>query len=446
LLKPALEKKMVWETAAGNQQNGYSLFSVSNKYRDLGFRITVEDAQSGGFAPDTDYKKFTASASTLWEFAQGDWENNFGYQEKEFGAYDFYTPGLGYPSREWTRTYLLNSGFSFNRDGLLVKPNFLWRRHFDKFALNQNLLDYNDHRNDMFVSGIYLQKEIGLLGRAGLGLEWGRDAITSTSLGKHSRQHKSVFFDESRQFGEKLEIGLGLRWDDYSDADPEYSGSADFKFKLNSAVSFNLGISRNVRVPSFTELYYNDVRTIGNPDLSAERAWNYQAGFKYQQEDFSTGLVLFLRRENQMIDWVGTDPLEKWQAKNFTSDKVFGAEYSLHKKFNSLLSLDAHYTYTEKVIDNQGYLYKYGPNYARHLVNTVFNLDLPFGRQEIGFNYKKRPGRRGWLLLDAGLSYNLNKNSKIFLSSKNLLNVEYQDIAGIPQSGRYLQAGLRFDW
>lgn len=147
-----------------------------------------------------------------------------------------------------------------------------------------------------------------------------------------------------------------------------------------------------------------------------------------------------------MIDWVRPDSTQPWQARNFTRDNVFGFEYALHKKINRLLSCDANYTYTDKAINSQGYLYKYGPNYARHLVNTVFNLDLPFGQQEIGFNYKKQPGRRGWLLLNAGLSYNLNKNSKLFLSSTNILNVEYQDIEGIPQPGRYIQAGLRLAW
>jgi len=118
----------------------------------------------------------------------------------------------------------------------------------------------------------------------------------------------------------------------------------------------------------------------------------------------------------------------------------------LHKKLNRLSSLDASYTYTDKSIDNQGYLYKYGPNYARHLINTVFNLDLPCGQQGIGFTYKKRPGRRGWLLMNSGFNYNLNSNAKVFLRVENILNIEYQDIAGIPQPGRYIEAGLRFQW
>ena len=147
-----------------------------------------------------------------------------------------------------------------------------------------------------------------------------------------------------------------------------------------------------------------------------------------------------------MIDWVRPDTSQLWQARNFTRDNVLGVEYSLRKKFNQVLSLDASYVYTNKSIDNQGYLYKYGLNYAQHLVNTVFSLQLPFGRQELGFNYKKRPGRRGWLLMNAGLNYNLTKNAKIFFNSTNLLNVEYQDIEGIPQAGRYIEAGLRLEW
>ncbi|MFH0917688.1 MAG: TonB-dependent receptor [Candidatus Omnitrophota bacterium] len=446
VLKAPGEKKTVWEFAAGSQRNGYGLFSISDRFKDLGFRVSVEDAQSKGFRYDTDFKKFTAAVGTHWQLPLGSWENNFGYQEKEFGAYDFYTPGKGYPSREWTKTYLLNSGFSLDKDGLLIKPNFIWRRHFDKFALNQNIANYSDHRTDMFVPSIYLQKETRLWGKAGLGLEWGQEKITSTNLGKHTRQHQSLFLDDSLAVGGRWDLGFSLRLDDFSDFNQAYTGSSSLKFKFTPQAALNFGISRSMRIPSFTELYYNDATTLGNADLDAEKAWNYQAGFEYKQEEFSSGLVLFLRQEAGMIDWVRSDSSQKWQARNFTSDNVFGVEYSLHKKFNRLFSLDTHYTYTDKAIDNQGYLYKYGPNYARHLVNTVFSWELPFGQQEMGFNYKQRPGRRGWWLLNAGLSYNLNKHSKIFLNSTNILNVEYQDIAGIPQAGRYVQAGLRLEW
>ncbi len=445
-LAPPGEKKMLLESAVGNNRNGYGLFSLSDKFKELGFRISLEDAQSEGFRYDTDFKKFTTSVSVSLELPDGSWKNNFGYQEKEFGAYDFYTPGLGYPSWEKTRTYLINSAVTLNDDGFLIRPSFLWRRHFDKFALRRTAASFNDHRSDIYTPSIYLQKEINVLGNVGLGLEWSQERITSTNLGKHNREDSSIFLDDSVGIGQSLDLGFSLRLDNFSDFDRVYTGSASAKFKLTDRAVFNLGISRSMRIPSFTELYYSDSTTIGNTDLACEKAWNYQAGFEYKQRGFSSGLVLFLRKERQMIDWVRPDTSQKWQAINFTRDNVFGIECSMHKEINSLLNLDVNYAYTDKSIDNQGYLYKYGPNYARHLINTVFNFNLPFGAQEIGFSYKKRPERRGWLLMNAGLNYDLNKNLKVFLNSTNILNVEYQDIAGIPQPGRYIEAGLRMEW
>jgi iron complex outermembrane receptor protein len=241
-------------------------------------------------------------------------------------------------------------------------------------------------------------------------------------------------------------MGSCVRWEEFSGFGTMYSGSLNLKFKVAPGLSWSSGISRSMRIPSFTELYYSDPTTIGNDSLSAEKVWNYETGLEYGAQGFSSRLCLFMRREKGMIDWVKSDPSLKWQAMNFTRDEVFGAEYLLHKEFNNYFSLDANYSYANKNIDSRGYLYKYGPNYARHLANMVFNIILPFGRQEVGFNYKQRPGRRGWLLVNAGLNCDLSRNAKIFLRAENIFNVEYQDIEGIPQPGRYVEAGVRLNW
>ena len=448
-LEQPKENKILLESGMGSFRDGYGLCSVSGKLNNLGLRYSVEDARSRGLRYDTDYSKFTTSLGAYLELPGAAWENNFGYQDKEYGAYDFYTPGLGYPSRDATKTYLLSSSFSLDRDGLLIKPSFLWRRHFDKFTLDSTgarSTSVNQHRTDMFTPGVYLQKELGALGKAGLGLEWGREKISSTNLGRHIRDHASVSLDDSKDFGSRWGTGFSLRLDDFSDFGKVCTGSASAKFKFMDPLALNFGISRNMRVPSFTELYYSDPTTLGNSGLTAEKAWNYQVGLEYNTEELFSSLAFFLRRERGMIDWVKSDPSQLWQAKNITRDNVFGVEYYLRKKINEVLSLDANYTYTDKSMDTQGYLYKYGPNYARHLVNTVFNIHFSFGRQEIGFSYKKRPGRRGWLLMNAGLNYGLNRHSRIFLNAANILNVEYQDIEGIPQPGRYVEAGLSLEW
>jgi outer membrane receptor protein involved in Fe transport len=73
-------------------------------------------------------------------------------------------------------------------------------------------------------------------------------------------------------------------------------------------------------------------------------------------------------------------------------------------------------------------------------------LSLPWGDQVLGLTYKKKDARGGWFLLDLGLSYQLNKHSRLFFKASNLLDKRYQEIAGVPQPGRWVEGGLGLEW
>jgi iron complex outermembrane receptor protein len=443
-------KKTVLELSGGQHGIKSGLISISDKIDNLGVRFSLDRQESEGFRYDTDFKKFTTRIDSFLDTSQGEFNLGLGYQEKEFGAYDFYTPNLGYPSKEWTKTVLINTGLRLDKGDFIIKPNFLWRRHYDKFMLDktQKRSTYlNHHRTDIFTPNIYFQKENDIFGNLGLGLEYGQERISSTSLGKHTRGHKSIFMDTDKELNSHLSLGLSLRSDDFDGFNQVYTGSLNLHFLYSLAQSFSLGLARSVRVPSFTELYYNDPTTGGDSSLSAEKSLNYQIGYDYKREIFSAGLIYFFREEDDMIDWIKRTPYQaKWQAENITEDEVLGLESYFKVKINPHIHFDTSYTYINKSIDSKGYLYKYGPNYAKHLVNNTLKFNLPFGVQTISAIYKKKPGRRGWFLLDAYLSYNLNKNFHIFSRATNLLNVEYQEIEGIPQPGRWIEAGLRLEW
>jgi len=450
ILEKPKEKKRVLELKGGQYKTWSGLFSISDKIGDLGMRFSLENQESDGFHEDTDFKKFTSTFNSSWDIPDGEFNINWGYQEKEFGAYDFYTPGLGYLSKEWTKTYLLNTGLSLDKEGLIIKPNFLWRRHYDKFMLDKTQIrsrSLNHHRTDVYTPNVYLQKEMGILGRLGLGLEYSEERINSTNLGKRNRKHKSIFTDESKELGEKLSLGFSFRTDDFDSFNQVYAGSTSLRYKVSEESSLRFGVSRSARIPSFTELYYSDPTTLGDAGLSEEKAWSYETGYDYNKGGLSLGTTLFYRREEDCIDWIKRTPGQaKWQVENITEARVAGVENYFRFKINDFITADSNYSYINKRIDDQGYLYKYGPNYIKHLVNTAFIFSLPFGTQTLGFTYKKKPVRRGWLLVNTRLSHNLPKNFQIFLEISNLLNVEYQEIEGIPQPGRWVEAGLRLEW
>jgi len=252
--------------------------------------------------------------------------------------------------------------------------------------------------------------------------------------------------DASRDFNGQLSSGLSFRADNFDGFGKVYTGSANLRYEIIPRNFLRLAVSRNMRVPSFTELYYNDPTSVGNSSLSAEKSLNYEIGYEIKNEKFSFGPTLFFRREDNFIDWVKTDPSQKWQATNIPGADVFGIEAQCAWEINRITSLNTNYTYINKSTNNNGYLFKYGPNYARHLWNTEFLFKLPFGVQSIGFTYKQKPGRPGWFLLNARANFDLNKHMSLFVSGTNLLNVGYQEIEGIPQPGRWVDSGIRLEW
>lgn len=447
--RPA-QNKISWQAKGGQHKAWSQLFSATARKNAFGARVSVEHEESGGFSEDTDFKKTTASLNTSLELPNTEFKGDFGYQEKEFGAFDFYTPGLNYPSKEWTKTYLLDCGAVFTGSRLMIKPNILWRRHYDRFLLDKTLSRstyLNRHRTDVLTPNIYLQAETATLGKLGLGAEYGLEDIDSTNLGKHMRHHQSVFLDGAKDLNDRMSLGASYRFDNFNTFGATNTGSINLRHHLNAGQAISFGISRTMRIPSFTELYYNDPVTLGNDSLSSEKAVNYQLGYNYKKQALSLGAVFFLRDEKDFIDWVKHSLSQaKWQAENITRDKVYGVEGSLNWKAAGSLELSANYTYINKTIDETGLIYKYGQNWCRHLAQGSFIFDLAFGQQSLTFSYKKKPGRRGWVILNTHFSCGFFKKAQVFLDITNLLDIDYQEIEGIPSPGRWLQAGLRIDW
>jgi len=108
--------------------------------------------------------------------------------------------------------------------------------------------------------------------------------------------------------------------------------------------------------------------------------------------------------------------------------------------------IEGMYSYADRQVEDEGYLYKYGINYARHRFASILYVRALGGVQAIGFTYTKKPARDAWCLMNARFEYPLNGHTLIFLTLDNLFNSEYQEIEGIPQPKRSAECGLRLRW
>jgi len=448
ITKTPQKTKYTLQLETGEHWDRMGVFSFENKKNNLANQFSIKRQESDGFRPGTDFEISTASSHHIYDFESGDVQLDLGYNQKEFGAYDFYTPGKGYPSREWTKTEFSALSAKLNEGKFTLNPRIYWRRHYDKFMLDENRpsLSLNHHRADTLNQDFSLSFPADFLGEVKLGQETSQEKIKSTNLGKHVRQSYSFYIQNEKMIFEDLVINLGNRYDHFDSFNPYFSPLLLIKYKIGSS-DLHFLTSRSIRQPSFTELYYSDPTTEGNSGLSAEESLNYEIGAIHNFENKNRlGLNFFSRQEKDLIDWAKSSVSDaKWQAKNIGEAKVLGLEFLTNIDLKKA-DLSFKYTYVNRQIENKDqYIPKYGPISLMHYLNLGLDYDFLSTKQAINFSFKKRPNRNGWLLTDFRIAKNI-KNAELFVNIENLFNVEYQEIEGIPQPGRWIKCGLRVQW
>ncbi len=449
LKKPRLRQRFL-QAGLGLFRDGYGLASVAERGRDWGMRVSAERAQSKGFRPGTDFRTQTFSSAAEFTLPAAEGEVLFGHNAKEFGAYDFYTPGLGYPSKERTATTLLSTRVTFAREGFSWRPSFVWRRHEDTFFLDRSSLRSrfrSDHRSDRLTPGVYLQRPWGEAGTLGCGGEYEWEGLSSTTLGNRSRGRAGFFGAARFPLSGALDAAISGRCDTGMGIAAAGSGSLGVLYKPAESIGLSAEISRTVRVPTFTELYYDDPTTVGEASLHPESAWNYVLGFAHERAAGALTASLFVRREEGSIDWVKSNMAQtRFRAMNLPLLTAWGGEINATLRLSQQASCALLYAAAVKGEPAGERLYKYGRNYAQHFVRVSSRFISPLGTHELQVSYKKKPGRIGWALVEVRSERALTRNLTLFLLCTNLFNTEYQEIAGIASPGRGAEAGLRLEW
>lgn len=271
----------------------------------------------------------------------------------------------------------------------------------------------------------------------------------------------------------------GLRFDS-THVENEESGGSQRNFKGMSA---SLGYSRELtkeysstlnfgyteRAPNFQELFANGIHIaantfeLGNEDLSLERAYSADLGFKYQQGLDSAQINFFTQQFKDYISLFDTgvlDPSGEFNVfRHQQVDAVFyGAEFEGRKQISksswSLLSKADFVRAKNKDT---------GENLPR-ITPPRLSLGLEYVKAgwtwdaEAQYNFEQtkvadnETRSESFTLLNAGVSKDINgekTNANIFLRFKNILNQEarahtstLKDIAPMP--GRNVVAGVQY--
>lgn len=383
-----------------------------------------------------------------------------GYADRQFGAPDFYAP---YPSWEHTRTFFTAARWNRRvREGFNLEPRFAYRRHEDEFVLLRDDPEVytNDHVTHRYAGELRGIATLGETHALAMGVEGVYEDIRSTgvrggnsaaALGEHERRRLSVSAELDRH-GAPLRWQLGARLDERSDHEPRLAGTGAVSYDLAQVWTVRGSAGSVYRVPSFTDLYYEDPANAGNPDLKPEEGWAWDAGFELNSTAWHGRAVYFERREDNVIDWTMAPADSVWRATNVTDGMVRGVETRLGWRHPRGHTLGAGWTWLEKTTSLPAdYEAKYALLVPRHSFVGTGTLVLPANLALTGTGrYLARTGGpddfRYSFVLDGRLDWRHRAGWFVSLVGTNLLDRRVMEVPGVPLAGILftVSAGKRF--
>ncbi|MEW6557730.1 MAG: TonB-dependent receptor [Elusimicrobiota bacterium] len=418
--------------------------SYGNKWNNYSQKVSLEKKKSDGFRYDTDFDNFNFYSDSNWDIAKGEINLSLGFMDKEFGAYDFYTPGRNYPSKEWTKTYFSKLGVVYKIGKISLQPKIFYRQHNDKYMLDITRPTWYVNEHLTYFYGGEIQANIPLRNKVELtiGGEVTQDQIESERLGNHIQPRQALFSEYHTSIFSNLDLDAGLRIDN-SNWGQQISPTLGIGYWISPLWKLRSSVGRAFRSPSFTELYYKDPANEGNSELKPEEAISYEAGADFiQGKHFNASITLFDRKQTNLIDWVGTTETGPWKAENIGEVRIFGIDSEV--KFN-LYSFETRFNYSWMGSKKtQDYYSKYALQYPTNQFSLEVSRPLNWNIiPVVKLIYKERLSETGYFLMNSRISKSID-NMEIFIEGTNLLDIKYEEIKGVPQPGRWLGAGVTY--
>ena len=273
-----------------------------------------------------------------------------------------------------------------------------------------------------------------------------QESIASNNLGHHLRDHGAVYGDYDNRAIGRFSFSAGVRAEVFDSSGPQFSPTVAAGVWLKYGWKLIASVSRAFRLPTYTDLYYSDPATLGNPYLLPETAWSYEGGLVWNQGGgVNAQVVVFERREHDDIDYVRASSADLWHAENIAQVNFTGVEAFVQTRLPHGQQVEAAYTgiYGAQSGLNgleSEYVFNYPVNDA--FVSWLGTLPGKFvARCRLGI--VQRYDRDAYALMDAGIGREFHSIAA-HLSFANLTNTGYQEIPGVAMPGRSIMFGL--DW
>ncbi len=336
-----------------------------------------------------------------------------------------------------------------------ITPRVWWRRNADDYVFYR----YNPSLFRNYTVSNVIGAEVPLsyqskYGTTGFGVNATQTYFESSRLDTHRRTQIALNLEHRFSFlSGRLDVTPGLLWSNYSDFGSDVFPGIEAGYRVGSDWKVFGSWSRTFRIPTFTDLYFQNAANNNNPNLKAERADNYELGTKYNHDAWHGEFTIFRRNGQNIIDRNKQFATDKWTPTNLTNVRLTGIELSAtytnafdNTAFLKRANIGATYIFaadTSRSAENITTLSRYALDNLRWQITANVEHRL-FARlfQTIQFRYLER--------VNLSDSYNITdvrwtwrgKTVQAWGQVSNVFDAAYSESNGIPMPKRWGALGL----
>ncbi|MBR9977421.1 MAG: TonB-dependent receptor, partial [Bacteroidetes bacterium] len=372
-----------------------------------------------------------------------------GYADKDFGAFDFYSPGRGIPSHERVRSAFAALTGSTSIGGMEVSAAVTMRDFRDRFQFDLRIPDQyiNEHHTQVLGGDVRAIVPVSDAASLTFGIEHSRDRIESSNLGSHERSWVAFSAVSQWEAATWLHLDGGIRWDVHSHHIPQFNPSIGVRMIPFDRLMLRASAGRSFRLPTYTDLYYSDPVNKGNAALQPESAWSVESGVEWRPlNTVSLSATVFYRDQRDLIDYVQFTEDQAFFAMNFTRASVTGSEWMLQWRADGkgvLSRAGISWTAISPRLDTRdAWRVRYSFTTPEHLLRLRLGGTLPLAMQWtlITIAAEQRLARN-YVSIDARLRRSFGAWDA-WVAADNLTNSAIEEFPGLPLPGRWLRFGM----
>jgi len=412
------------------------------------------DASETGFRENTDFVNYNLFYQSKLKTNNGDFNFLASHSQRNFGANGFYASPAFTQQYEEVGISLVSVDYEYESGNWRITPRVYWRRGEDMYLFTRNNPQAfrNLHVTQSYGAELHLNWENDW-GNTGFGIENRNEDIQSSNLGEHQRSNIGFFVEHRFDIQERLDITAGVYTNYFTDFGWQAFPGLDVGYQISEELRFFGTVGRAYRIPTYTDLYYRDRATLGNPNLRPEESLSYEGGVKFLQKGFFATASYYARRDENLIDYLINPTTNIGEARNINRVNTSGFEAVFNVDFRRLVNpnffinrLNISYNYIEAQTDlPENVQTRYTlENYNHQLIIGLNHKILRNVYHQAQFRFLDRVTASDYYVLDSRIYWQKDGKS-IFVEATNITNTVYQELL-VDMPTRWFKAGVNWSF